>query len=172
MGTSHKIEKIQITNNEAGSIAKSEASQKSYLNKLKNFGKTSTLKVEHVAPINNEITVLKPSLRRGQNEIKHTSIKVESLNNSYTYSKTDVVNTCKEIMGWYTVISNIDGKNLKFVSDLEIRNNHFQLQESREHKQVQLDLKFSEIDFSSLDKLVSINDLNCIEVSNLQGEVV
>jgi len=70
-------------------------------------------------------------------------------------------------VGWYTVISNIDGKNLKFVSDLEIRDNHFYLYESREHKQTYLNLKFSEIDFSSLDKLVSVNELSCIEVSNL-----
>lgn len=51
-------------------------------------------------------------------------------------------------------------------------NNHLYLYDSIKHSQVYLDLKFPEIEFGSLDKIVQINKLTCIEVSNLYGEVV
>jgi hypothetical protein len=58
------------------------------------------------------------------------------------------------------------------VSDLEISNNHFMLYDSKEHKSVYLDLKFNEIEYSSLDKISVVNELTCLQVSNLYGEVI
>jgi len=71
---------------EADSIVKSDDSYRSYLKKLKDFGKTNTLKMETTTSTASVSTggfprSLKPSLRN--TETKHTSIKVETLNSSY-----------------------------------------------------------------------------------------
>jgi len=46
------------------------------------------------------------------------------------------------------------------------------LYDSKEHKSVYLDLKFNEIEYSSLDKISVVNELTCLQVSNLYGEVI
>eukprot|EP00801_Mesodinium_rubrum_P004267 Mrub_04269.p1 GENE.Mrub_04269~~Mrub_04269.p1 ORF type:complete len:426 (+),score=98.95 Mrub_04269:84-1280(+) len=140
--------------------------------KLNTMSKTNNLNISKNDISNNfnNQSTIKTSINTKIN--RKSAVKLETLNNNLKYSKTDEIHTCTEIKGWYTIVSNVEGKNIKFTSDLEITDNKFQLFESPNHKSTYLDLKFNEIDFSSLDKLVTINDLSCVELSNLYGEVV
>jgi hypothetical protein len=135
--------------------------------KINTMSKTNNLNLSTNDLSNNSInqSSLKTSINTKIN--RKSSVKLETLNNKLKYSKTDEIHTCTEIKGWYTIVSNVEGKNIKFISDLEITDNKFQLFESPNHKSTYLDLKFNEIDFSSLDKLVTINELSCVELSNL-----
>jgi len=95
------------------------------MNELKNMGKTNTLKITEDKSVNkiDQNNIIKTSVK--DRNIRQTILKIENVNQTYTYSKTDDIKQCKRISGYYTIISNIQGKNLKFVSQIEILNNHF-----------------------------------------------
>lgn len=66
------------------------------MKELKNMGKTNTISIDNQTITQND--TLKPSIK-SDHVIKHSSIKIENISQSFNYSKIDEIQQCNRLSG-------------------------------------------------------------------------